>query len=57
MRQLTIETERQEDLTKLYFIHDVKSDKHLHEVGFKSEQTALDMCKQLGKHLKIEVTL
>ena len=57
MRQLTIETERQEDLTKQYFIHDVKSDKHLHEVGFKSESAALDMCQQLGKHLKIEVTL
>ena len=57
MRQLTIETERQEDLTKRYFIHDVKSGKNLHEVGFKSESAALDMCKQLGKHLKIEVTL
>ena len=57
MRQLTIETERQEDLTKRFFIHDVKSGKHLHEAGFKSEQTALDMCKELGKHLKIEVTL
>ena len=57
MRQLTIETERQEDLTKRYFIHDVKSGKNLHEAGFKSESAALDMCKQLGKHLKIEVTL
>ena len=57
MRQLTIETERQEDLTKRYFIHDVKSGKNLHEVGFKSEANALDVCKQLGKHLKIEVTL
>ena len=57
MRQLTIETERQEDLTKLYYICDVKSGKYLHTAGFKSEQTALDMCKQLGKHLKIEVTL
>lgn len=57
MRQLTIETERQEDLTKRYFIHDVKSGKNLHDVGFKSESAALDMCKQLGKHIEIEVTL
>ena len=57
MRQLTIETERQEDLTKRYFIHDVKSGKHLHEAGFKSEANALDVCKELSKHIEIEVTL